>query len=126
MTGWSISDNHETWAFPENNITIAPMDIFLLSRNATAFQARFGCQPSLEYGRLDLSNTGDYITLAKATDVIDFVAWEKGGSGDPYPEWTIHAGQNKTIMRAGTGGIIDTNSTDDWVSEHEPDPVCVP
>ncbi|MEM2899285.1 MAG: lamin tail domain-containing protein, partial [Thermoplasmata archaeon] len=121
LSGCYVRDNAGIFIFPTGT-SISAGGILVVSRNSTAFYARYGFLPGVNGLNLSLSNTGDYLKLYSANGVeIDMVAWENAISG-----WTCSANENYTIARCPAG--VDTNTSSDWVSNSYPSPgeVCTP
>lgn len=118
LANWTISDNSGTWKFNE---TYVPAKSYLvIAKNATAFQASFGCIPHVTGFSRQLNNDGDSLLLKDSSGAEqDFVAWEKGAD-DAYPAWTLEAEEGKSLKRLG---MNDSDSAGDW-SAAPPQPAC--
>jgi hypothetical protein len=118
LSGWVIQDNSGFWDFPDR-FFINPNSYAIIAKKASEFFRVFGCYPSVDGMKTNLNNDGDQLFLKNNDDEeIDFVAWERGYN-KTYPEWTIQAGENKTIAR---NGFIDRDIPSDWMSEQNPGP----
>ncbi len=121
MGGWTLSDNHDTFTFPANGVTIAPGEYFLIVNDTVSFNTEHpGIVPDLEMdpggnGALKLSNSGDQLILADdGANSVDYVAWENYVAG-----WSATGNAGESICR---GDVTDTDTTNDWVSHCVPDP----
>jgi hypothetical protein len=118
LSGWMVEDNSESWEFPQD-FFINANSYVTVGRNYYEFFTMFGCNPGIDGLKTRLSNTNDQLFLKNPEGkIIDFVAWG-GKYNKAYPEWTIHAGENKTIAR---NGFLDRDAPSDWMSEQNPGP----
>ena len=121
LSGWKIADNTKNWSIP-NDIVITAHSYLTISRNSTAFYTLYSCSPDLENLTLSLSNSGDYLMLWNRSVLVDFVAWESGGSGNPYPEWDLSSPEGRSIKRIPPNQDMDV--PDDWLENQQPEPAC--
>ncbi len=98
VSGWTISDNSGTWAFPDGAIINGKL---IIARNTDIFLSVYGCPANIGSFTRGLNNDGDQLTLKdKDGNQKDFVAWEKGAS-NAYPEWAVTATEGKSLHKNG-------------------------
>ena len=119
LTDWTIEDNTGTYTISSATEMNAG-EYLIIAHNETAFYNLYGFYPSLSDFTLSLNNDGDQLTLKDGEETeVDFVAWEKGYEG-AYPSWDVKANEGESIQRDPPNQ--DTDTSDDWINNANPDP----
>jgi len=110
-----IEDNEGTYTI-SNGMIIPSEEYLVIARNETAFYDLYEFLPNITGLTINLINTGDVLRLKKGNEEIDMVSWENFVSG-----WDLKADEDVSIQRFPPD--IDTNTSDDWMSNTYPDPL---
>jgi|GEM_PF-2070390 len=126
--GYSLNNRNDrgTHFFIPQGYTILPRSFFVIAKDTSGFRGLgYGYDASL-YGNFGLlANTGDCLILKDSLgQVVDYVAWEGGGSYGQPERWgsnTLpYANTGKSISRISL--TIDTDTYADWLSNATPNP----